>query len=94
MTPDLFFTLAPFAPLAFFALWLAWDYRYIAWPAPIPHRGELWRMDGITGSFDVLIVDCQFGLVLYRIKPRDFPADPKCLHMPLSQFRGLYGVAG
>lgn len=91
MTAALFFALASFAPLAFFALWWAWDYRHIMWPTPIPHRGELWRMEGIAGSSEVLVEDCQFGLVLYRIKPRDFPAHPKCLEMELGGFRGLYG---
>lgn len=91
MTADLFFTLTSFAPLALFALWYAWDYRHIVWPTPIPHHGELWRMEGIEDSFDVLVIDCQFGLVLYRIKPRDFPAHPKCLEMRLAGFRGLYG---
>lgn len=63
-------------------------------PRPSPHRGEVWSVSsGTFDSFQALIVDCQFGLVIYRMRYREWTSAEHS-HMPLSQFRVLYGVVG
>lgn len=63
-------------------------------PRPKPSRGEVWSISGgDTDPLQALIVDCQFGLVIYRRRYLEWTSDEHS-HMPLSQFRVLYGVVG
>ncbi len=63
-------------------------------PRPSPHRGEVWSISSAdTEPLQAVIVDCQFGLVIYRMRYREWTSDDHS-RMRLSQFLVSYGVAG